>query len=1051
MASAVGFSYAQAAKGRSPAPSSSKAVSGLATPSSDTAQASGSWAEDTEGLDLSKTDCLAVREKSATNGHVKSSASAASSVTSPDAGNSSSSTKDDDTSSVQNASESTWDSKSQEFEPTAKAVDSEKSKGESEGSEETVKERKPSKPKLTEAKPPSVNIWQQRAQALQSKAPTAQPPQAASFSARAAPEATKRDQKSDSRKRNGAPSTQTQDGKNGAGRSERSNTTRQATDAPSDGQKKTTPHRQSPVAHAPAPTNEVAWPSMETAREEERKRALEKDDKGDNSHVQAPASKPVGKRDWNALPITPNVIFETTLPTRGATRGGRGGARGAANASGRTGTSGGRSQSLSNGDSSPVTKEQAEKADRDTMPPPAKPVRTSSEQWRDAPSFEPRGDNASAQSLSNGHSAAANGVEHETDVGASNSTAPKRQPSTKRTRSPRKQESGRRQSLSSRAGAEMTETGESQAARPSPTERRSDSRPYDNSANPPAYREGKGGKRGRGGHRGSGNAHFQPAHQNAAGFPAEFYGAGYAAPYSPQRGHFSQSSRGGHRSGNIRSQSIPMDNFGRAPAGYPGYPVQMIPAYGQMPEYYGGYPQAVAFQPGMEQMYLLPLISQQIEYYFSVDNLIKDTFFRKHMDSQGYVFLTFVADFKRLKTLTTEYDLIKYVCLQSINIELRTGEDGVDRLRKVGDWERWVLPVSERDPSAQNDGPSQVERPAAPQLRMFEQQPFPRGQPGAQFDRRFTEGPYAMNGMTPAFYPNGMEPSYEETVGSEELRGRQVKSPSLEHDASPFSLGADMGGEVDTFSTEAISTLTVVVRKTAPPPRAPFHTSNSRTFSDGSIDTRHIFEEGERPRSNGETAVNGGSPISDPRSQSPGQSTSSSPSANDAAVQLFWVKDREAPVDNLPADLGHELYTHLRQKALSQREVAATGTCPYDMDVLYQFWSHFLIRNFNAQMYAEFRHFAEQDARERHNNVGITNLTKFYSEAVASQIAIRERIARDYIDYVLSENINGERLALKQLRSAWRNGATNVKNRKKLSDLVDTNPAAAHLKAELDS
>lgn len=61
----------------------------------------------------------------------------------------------------------------------------------------------------------------------------------------------------------------------------------------------------------------------------------------------------------------------------------------------------------------------------------------------------------------------------------------------------------------------------------------------------------------------------------------------------------------------------------------------------------------------------------------------------------------------------------------------------------------------------------------------------------------------------------------------------------------------------------------------------------------------------------------------------------------------------------------HESYNVFRKRALEKRFLTATRDGDHDMDVLCQFWSHFLVHNFNAQMYNEFRSLALDDFSAR--------------------------------------------------------------------------------------
>lgn len=235
-------------------------------------------------------------------------------------------------------------------------------------------------------------------------------------------------------------------------------------------------------------------------------------------------------------------------------------------------------------------------------------------------------------------------------------------------------------------------------------------------------------------------------------------------------------------------------------------------------------------------------------------------FLRKHMDSQGFVFLSVLTNFNRIKQLTQEVELIRYVCLNSANIEFRQGADGVDRLRKREGWQQWILNLEDRDPSAQNDGPVQVTHlPRTPHSQMFEI-------PQSSDDRSGVSVQFSPSSlvMDESLYPlaNGAPPPFAPTPVTTSANGIVTEGPFAQTplsaavpDFAPAAPPVNNRGfppadhnipATSSFTDEQVESLMIVVRKpinssaSAPPP---FPSAPSRTFSNGSIDSRTISDE----------------------------------------------------------------------------------------------------------------------------------------------------------------------------------------------------------------
>ncbi|XP_057340434.1 GATA zinc finger domain-containing protein 14-like [Microplitis mediator] len=91
-------------------------------------------------------------------------------------------------------------------------------------------------------------------------------------------------------------------------------------------------------------------------------------------------------------------------------------------------------------------------------------------------------------------------------------------------------------------------------------------------------------------------------------------------------------------------------------------------------------------------------IKKQIEYYFSEENLQRDLFMRRKMNSEGYLPIALIATFKRVQSLTTDLSLIIDSIIDSKLLEINP----FNQVRTAADPLKWPIPFDPKNPISDN-------------------------------------------------------------------------------------------------------------------------------------------------------------------------------------------------------------------------------------------------------------------------------------------------------------------------------------------------------------
>lgn len=95
------------------------------------------------------------------------------------------------------------------------------------------------------------------------------------------------------------------------------------------------------------------------------------------------------------------------------------------------------------------------------------------------------------------------------------------------------------------------------------------------------------------------------------------------------------------------------------------------------------------FVPTVDPHVTAQQAKHQIEYYFTPDNLVRDTFLRQNMDMDGYVPVVFVANFQSVLLLHQDYGLLLQALSTSESIEMDLVNE---KIRPRVGWQQWLWP-----------------------------------------------------------------------------------------------------------------------------------------------------------------------------------------------------------------------------------------------------------------------------------------------------------------------------------------------------------------------